>query len=117
MKTFLAFASITLATLSSLNIAQAGDDTGRSLTVQFADLDLDKPQGAASLYARIRMAARSVCEDLRSAGAKQAAQYKACVEFAISNAVARVDRPVLTDYIASRSGKPPQATDRLANQR
>jgi UrcA family protein len=116
VKTLIAIASIAL-TLASSTAAHAADEVAPTLTVNFADLNLNKPQGAAILFARIRMAARTVCEELRAAGAKESARYKACVQVAISNAVTHVDRPELTEYIAGLSGKTAKAPERLASQR
>jgi UrcA family protein len=72
--------------------AGATDDGGvRKMTVKFGDLDISSPQGAASLYARIRAAARSVCtqpDDLWHRG-------DSCVQKAISDAVTQVNQSAL----------------------
>jgi UrcA family protein len=95
---------LSLTTLDARASVPTGDDA-RSITVPFADLDLDRKAGIATLYARLDDAARRVCDqqqaDLR---AKQA--YRVCVNKALSAAVARIDRPMLSDYVAQRGGKP-----------
>jgi UrcA family protein len=102
MNTFISLASTAVLSLVVLNAAYA-DEAPKSLTVQFADLDLSKDVGAATLFNRIRGAAKRVCS-AHSNGATllEKQQYAACVEFALSNAVARVDRPELTGYVTSR---------------
>ncbi|HEY6643324.1 UrcA family protein [Povalibacter sp.] len=77
----------------------------KSLTVQFADLDLNKPEGAATLFGRIRNAARSVCISLNGTSIREKQEHAACVEFALANAVARVDQPILTEYITTRTSR------------
>ncbi len=68
----------------------------RSATVNFADLDLSKPEGAAVLYRRIQAAARAVCggnlrprdmRDLRIPGSV----IRACYDAAVANAVKQMD--------------------------
>ncbi len=76
-------------------VAAAGDLTGvRSETVQFGDLNLSSPQGAATLYRRIAAAARDVCDrghfDLASLQAT-----RACVDKAIADAVTKIGHPEL----------------------
>jgi UrcA family protein len=106
MNTLVTLASATFLSLAVLNVSHASDDAPKSQTVQFADLDLSKPEGAAALFGRIKGAARAVCS-AHSKGRLPAdkQRYAACVEFAVSNAVTRIDEPVLTDYVASRSGQ------------
>ena len=83
--------------------AAYGEEAPKSLTVQFADLDLSKDAGLARLFDRIKGAATRVCSG-HSGGTtlRDKQQYETCVDFALSNAVARVDRPELTDYIVGR---------------
>jgi UrcA family protein len=103
MNMLVTLASTAFLSLAALNVSHAGDSP-QSQTVQFADLDLNKPDGARTLFNRIKGAAKSVCS-AHSQGKSPAEQqrYKACLEFAVSNAVARVDEPMLTDYVAART--------------
>ena len=64
-------------------------------TVPFKDLDLSRIEGATALYGRLRHAARAACEPLLSV---QHEKYRACVGRAIADAVARVNRPLLSQY-------------------
>jgi UrcA family protein len=117
MKTLATLASAAFISLAGPNLAHAVDDASQSITVQFADLDLDKPQGAAALFARIKNAARTVCRGYEGAAPAQKMRYKACVQFALSNAVARVDQPQLSDYFASHTAPATRTPDRLASKR
>jgi UrcA family protein len=71
--------------------------------VRFSDLDLSKIDGAAALYTRLSYAAAIVCNSLRSRDLGIAAKYQACVAQAIANAVASVDRPLVSQYHESRT--------------
>lgn len=77
-----------------------------SITVSYADLNLDHQAGAAALYQRIKTAAHRLCNDNAGQTLVQKRAYASCLEQAVSTAVARVDRPALTDYVAGQTGKP-----------
>jgi UrcA family protein len=117
MNTFISLASTAVLSLAFLNASYA-DEAPKSLTVQFADLDLSKSEGAATLFNRIKGAAMKVCS-AHSGGTtlRGKQQHAACVEFALSNAIARVDRPELTDYVASRASSKTKAPIKVASGR
>jgi UrcA family protein len=116
MNTFTRLASTAFLALT-LNAAY-GEEAPKSLTVQFADLDLNKDAGLARLFDRIKGAAERVCS-AHSGGTtlRDRQQYAACVEFALSNAIARVDRPELTEYIVSRYSGAKTAPAKVATSR
>lgn len=117
---FITLAGTVVLSLIAVNAAQASDtpDTPKSLTVQFADLDLSKPEGAATLFGRMRSAAQNVCRAHQGGTTLRDKQsHEACVEFALSNAVAKVDRPVLTKYVVSRSSGKRKAPIQVASGR
>jgi UrcA family protein len=119
MNTLVTLASATFLSLAVLNVSHASDDNSpKSRTVQFADLDLSKPEGAATLFGRIKGAAKAVCS-AHSKGKTPAdmQRYAACIEFAVSTAVARVDEPVLTDYAVNRTGSGRKAPTKVASNR
>jgi UrcA family protein len=64
-------------------------------TVRYEDLDVSSSQGAKILYLRIRYAAEMVCGSAASWGKTEG---QACVSKAINDAVARINRPLLTQY-------------------
>ena len=116
MNTFISLASTVVLGLV-LNTACA-DEPPKSLTVHFADLDLSKDAGAARLFNRIKGAALRVCSG-HSGGTtlRDKQQHAACVEFALLNAVARVDRPELTEYVARRFSIEKKAQAQVASRR
>lgn len=75
-----------------------------SLVVHFADLDLSRSDGAAVLYQRLKVAAETVCFPLDDRALARHRLFSACVQNAISSAVAKVDRPALTTYYKAQQG-------------
>jgi UrcA family protein len=66
--------------------------------VRFSDLDVSKIEGAKALYTRLRYAAKIVCEPLESASSWGYARHNACMDKATADAVASVNRPLLSEY-------------------
>ena len=75
--------------------------------VKFGDLDTTHAVGREQLYRRVNLAARAVCRSLdpneSGAGLQIAARYKACIDQAVAGAVARINRPEVSDYFAARN--------------
>ncbi|HXY96908.1 MAG TPA: UrcA family protein [Steroidobacteraceae bacterium] len=82
--------------------ARAGDV--RSETVKFADLNLGTPSGVEALYGRIHAAARRVCE--QPAGEQQA--VRSCMAKSESEAISKVNVPLLTAFYQQKTGRQPQ---------
>jgi UrcA family protein len=80
--------------------------------VRYSDLDVSTPQGAKTLYLRIRYAAETLCESTATWGKKEG---EACVQKAVNDAVARVNAPKLTQYIELRSNGAKAGLVQLAN--
>ncbi len=78
--------------------ASAGIDQPATYVVRFADLDLSRIDGAATVYTRIRSAAHQVCTSLEGRDLGLLVKYRACVDKAIADAVASVNRPLLSQY-------------------
>jgi UrcA family protein len=95
---------LSLTTLDARSAAPADD--GYSVAVKFADLDLTRKGGIATLYVRIKGAARRVCyqQSIDQPGAQES--YPVCVRRAVSTAVARINRPMLSEYVARLNGEP-----------
>jgi len=86
-----------------------------SVVVHFADLDLSRSEGATVLYQRLKDAAETVCAPLDERDLARYFSFNACVENAISTAVAKVNRPALTAYYeAKTSGR--KATIQIAQK-
>jgi UrcA family protein len=102
--------------MGSLNaVAAAGDwDNGPpKRVVHFSDLDLTRNAGVAVLYARIRFAARVVCEPVADRALQSIVARNRCMTEAIARAVADVNVPTLTSYHLTKTGQ----TITLAAQR
>jgi UrcA family protein len=80
----------------TLAVTAGADESLPSKTVRYSDLDISKPDGAKTLYQRIRAAARHVCDLSIGGDAVLRVAEKACVDTAIDNAVRKVDAPALT---------------------
>jgi UrcA family protein len=120
MKICTAIISASVLSLLALNAASAADigAAPRSVTVRFADLNLNKVDGAATLYNRLQRAARRVCSPLRGTVAlRDRRRYAECVDAALSNAIAMVDHPVVTEYFATRTGDKLRAPAQIAGER
>jgi UrcA family protein len=75
----------------------------KSVEVLVGDLDLTKAAGIHTLFIRVRGAAREACNSIDSSGSlTYGMMYRACVHEAIDNAVATVNNPRFTDYVAER---------------
>jgi UrcA family protein len=92
--------------LISLSVsASAGDwpEVPRRV-VNFADLDLTRSAGVAALYARIRLAARAVCEPALPHDLGSAQRARTCAAHALEQAVVDVNAPQLTSYHQEKTG-------------
>jgi UrcA family protein len=111
-------AATTLAAYGSCPSAWADSNLeAHSITVHYEDLNANSPRGAGMLYARIRIAAETVCGDLGSSRSLVLlSRYADCVHGAIGAAVASVNSPAVTEYAAARGIVPAdsQAKRRLA---
>lgn len=97
------------AIVTSMAAGQAIADTGRTddvpkIVVSYAGLELSKPKGADMLYGRIRSAAEIVCRVNQSRELAQVARANACFSAAVADAVAKVDRPLVSELHARRMG-------------
>ena len=110
-------ASVTLIVaavqLPGAAVARIVPDEPPQRVVRYADLDLTRPAGAATLYSRLRAAARDVCDPVnprdRTSGN--------CAEAAMARAVADVNAPVLTDYYLSKTGQDVKTFESLRRER
>jgi UrcA family protein len=66
------------------------------ITIRFADLDLSKPAGIATLYGRISRAARDICGPSGADGDGRMSLKERCITRTIEDAVTRINRPLLT---------------------
>jgi UrcA family protein len=101
-------AIVTCSVAALSNAAVAADWVGDvpTVTVSYADLNVDHSEGAATLYRRIRVAAKDVCSFLEGRDPDKVLLWEQCMHKAIADAVAKVDKPVLTAYYRAKN---PQA--------
>jgi UrcA family protein len=105
MKLAIAFVA-TILSLTMVDARAAGPaEDAFSVTVQFDDLDLTREPGIARLYSRIKGAARQVCDQPAEAQLVAKQKYAMCVKRAVAEAVARINRPLVSDYFARRDGR------------
>jgi UrcA family protein len=103
LATALVASMLSLTTLAARGASPTDD--AYSVTVKFGDLDLNRQAGIATLYVRIKGAARRVC-DQQAEDQSVNQSYPVCVRSAVSTAVAHIDRPMLTEYVAQLGGNP-----------
>jgi UrcA family protein len=77
----------------------------QQVTVRFADINLSVPEGAESLYARIRSAARQVCGREDEKGLALVFSRRACIEKAITDAVTHVGNAQLRAVYEAHQGR------------
>jgi UrcA family protein len=80
-----------------------GLDEPPTRVVKVGDLDLSQKSGVATLYSRIRSAAREVCEPLDEVSIKLLRERFDCRQDAVARAVADVNSPALTNYYLGKS--------------
>ena len=66
-----------------------------TVTVRYADLDLNTSAGAEELYARLRTAARHVCNVAEARALGDAMRSKACYQQVLAAAVNNVKSPMV----------------------
>jgi UrcA family protein len=118
MKTFTLIITALFLSGSILSVAEAAPPSDvPTAVVKFGELDMTRPAGKEELYRRLSRAADTVCSPLQGAFGSRALvtrQYEACINQAISGAVAQINRADFTDYVATRTQKSVGADTRLA---
>jgi UrcA family protein len=77
----------------------------RQQVVNFADLDISRPQGITILYRRIESAARGVCGSVSERELSQVVRWHVCLDQAITRAVSGLSIPALTSYHLLKTGQ------------
>lgn len=78
-----------------------------TITVSYAELDINKPRGLEVLYSRIERAAKSVCGFENSPRQlSRMRQAKACYQTAVDDAVRQINRPTLTALHLAKTRAP-----------
>ncbi len=109
----LILAFVPISMLAQAARADDSFDGVRHKVVSFRDLNLETPEGAATLYQRITSAAHEVCDNPMRydlSGFK----LHICIKDAVSRAVAQVNRPMLTSLYQAKTGKSDKKATTLA---
>ncbi len=77
----------------------------RSVTVAFADLDMRRAEGASTLYARLRTAARTVCSPTVSRDLAERRDWIRCYSDALDQAVSATGSGQLSTLHMARTGR------------
>jgi UrcA family protein len=72
--------------------------------VSYAQFDMSQPAAANQLYQKLHAAAKQVCEPFNGAQLRQKADFRACVDETLATAVAAVNKPLLSNVHASKTG-------------
>jgi UrcA family protein len=112
----LTFGLFALLSLTSVVATASNSDASvPTYKVNFDDLDLSTAAGNERLYRRIRTAAESVCRTSEGRRLADIARHKSCMEDAVADAVAKIDKPTLTaSYRAHHGGQLPLSVSRSA---
>jgi UrcA family protein len=93
---FVTATAVALVGFAAANAALAAEPGTTSITVSYADLDLGKPQGVDTLYARLKGAAKAACGDTDARNLREKALVRECRDEALASAVKGVNHAALT---------------------
>jgi UrcA family protein len=85
---------------------QAAEEPTYIKNVNYADLNLETEKGARVLLARLRLASNEVCANLASPDLPMRAHWVACVDKAMSDAVAKINSKALSALYARTAHAP-----------
>lgn len=101
IKGIVATVAIAAFSLPAIASADAGAELkGRTEKVAYADLNVDKRDGAQQLYRRLQQASKRVCgvESLKKMGTVRGmSEARRCYRDSLDSAVAKIDSAVLTE--------------------
>lgn len=96
-KTLVTAIAATLAITLAAPAVQAAEPAAvLTKVVAYGDLDVNSPMGAQVLYARVRSAAREVCQPLEGRDLKTKLAWRQCYDSALNGAVRGIHQPALT---------------------
>ena len=118
MNKFAMIAASLVISASAVASAQAVEvvDNVPTVTVRYADLNLDRDEGRAVLVSRLQSAARQVCyaSGPVNFGLTGSITTDRCIKQAVVKAVAKIDNPSVTTYAVAKL-KLPVSDLRLAS--
>jgi UrcA family protein len=86
-------------------LAATPDGARPQRVVEFADLNVSRPQGITILYRRIEAAAHEVCDSSGERELAQVVRWHLCLDQAIANAIRDLSIPALTSYHLVKTGR------------
>jgi UrcA family protein len=96
-KSIVSIIATTLVVFAAASSALAAEPSDRlTKKVTYGDLNLESPEGAKALYARLRFAAREVCSPLEGRELSHGSAWKVCVNDAMESAVAKINKPLVS---------------------
>jgi len=114
---FVVLAAAPITMLASVAPAHESADAPAHMAVSYADLNLNSDAGIAVLYKRLKYAARQVCGDGDTTSLARGRDTTHCINNAMSEAVARVNSPMLTSLYNAKTGKAESKEATLAQAR
>jgi UrcA family protein len=106
--TWAVLAAVSATMLAGVTQAAGSGDNVPKQEVTYQDLNLNSNDGIHLLYKRIQGAANKVCGEVDVRDLQGMRVNKACVNRAISQAVAAVNSPMLTRVYLAKGGQPGQ---------
>jgi UrcA family protein len=99
---------LALGTAFGAVAAEPAADNSRSVTIEYGDLDLGNGLAHDKLYARIAAAAERACGDYDARNLRARAEWLACYDAAVADALDRVQLTALAER--HRPGRERRAT-------
>lgn len=93
---FVATAAIAAPAAAQTVRPSASNPDMLEVVVSLGDLDLARPEGAATAVRRLRRASRAVCGELVLSPIEITARRQDCVKAALSRAVDEIDAPLVS---------------------
>jgi UrcA family protein len=93
-------ATVAVIAFSLPAIASADELKGRAEKVTYSDLNVEKEEGAKSLYRRLQQASKRVCgvEPMKNAGGiREITAQQRCYRESLDQVVAKIDNATLTE--------------------
>jgi UrcA family protein len=115
--TWAILAAVSTTMLVGVTQAAGSGDNLPKQEVTYQDLNLNSNEGIHVLYNRIQRAANKVCGEVDGRDLQGMRVKKACLNRAISQAVAAVNSPMLTRVYLTKAGHPGQQSLPIAQLR
>lgn len=115
--TWVMLAAVSTTMLAGVTHAAGLGDTSATQMVTYKDLNLNSDADTRALYRRIQRAANKVCGEVDVRDLAGMSVKKACLDRAISEAVAAVNSPMLTKVYLAKTGTPGEQSPSVAQLR